>query len=183
MFDLYLFFGIYLFAFAIALLIVAYALGWRSMRKPSRCTEKTTGTVIRYSAVQYNYFSLPVVQYAVDGVDYTVVGPKFKAGVKVKGSVFNRCEWRTNLHTREDLPDVIKSIPVLPGDTAPIVSLYDLYPVDSTVEVFYDPNKPKVSYVQRYAGISPFLSFWLPLVCGILCAAGGVVFLWQSLFS
>lgn len=179
--NMNIFWAVYVFAFAVALFITAYALGWRSMHKKGRCTEKTTGEVIRYSALQYNGISLPIVRYVVNGTEYKVVGPHFKGSVTTNFSApWNNpvAEQKTNLNTREDLPDVIK----IKAKTNSLVSvrttpITELYPIGSQADVYYDPKKPKIAYVQRYAGSFTLLSFWLPLIIGIICTALGFFFL------
>lgn len=167
-----IFWGIYLLIFDIAMFLIAYLLGWKSMHKKERCNKKTEGTVIRYSYVRYNGVSLPVVEYFVDGNNYKVVGPKFKAGVKKTFSApWNSliAKQETNLNTREDLPDVLKINSTENSFVnIRITPLKDLYPIGSKVDVYYDERNPKVSYVQRYAGTMLFFSFYLPFVLGIL---------------
>lgn len=175
-----LFWGFFMLAFAVALLLVAYVLGWRSMHKKERCSARTTGTVIRYSAAQYNDMSLPVVRYHVDGRDYTVVGPRFRASVKKTVTTpWNdpMAKVESNIVSREDLPDVAK-IYVKRNSFVSIeeTPLFKLYPVGSCADVYYDPNKPKVAYVQRYEGSMLLFSFWIPLIAGILCVALALFF-------
>ncbi len=167
-----LFWGLYILAFGVACLIVAYALGWRSRHKKARCTEQITGTVIRFSNVRYNGVSLPVVEYHVNGTPYTAVGPKFKAGTSMTLSVpgaIPGLRTVSNLESRENLPDVHSTRLVYdPEGTQKNVTLHDLYPIGSQAVVFYDPKHPKCSFVERYAPIPQFLSFWMPLFFGVV---------------
>ncbi|MBQ8687212.1 MAG: DUF3592 domain-containing protein [Ruminococcus sp.] len=178
-----IFWGCYILAFAIAMLIVAYALGWRSMCKERLCTAHTTGTVVRYSNVRYNGVRLPVVQYTADGQTYHTVGPRFKAGVVV----YTTTPWAggeaaqtSNLTTREDLPDVLvrKQRRSSFGNSRAELSktsLHELYPVGSQANVCYDPDKPKRAYVERYVAPPAIFSFWIPFIGGILAAVGGII--------
>ena len=119
-----IFWGLYTLAFAVATLLVWYFLYYRKKHYTELCSVKTTGTVVRYSAVRYNDISLPVVEYTANGRTYTVVGPKFSATVtKSFSSPFHRAE----------------------------SPLLELYPIGSKVDVFYNPRKPKMAYVQRFA--------------------------------
>lgn len=175
-----LFWGFYMLAFAVACLLVTYLVGYRSMTMIKRCNKKTTGTVIGHSAFRYNYVSLPVVEYEVDGKIYKVVGPKFKAGIKkTKITPFNKVvsETKYNIKSKEDLPDVA----VLNVESNPFASvvinkspMVDLYPVDSKVDVYYSSKRPKTAYVQRYVGYPKIFSFWVPLIIGILCVIGSL---------
>lgn len=166
-----IFWGIYILIFDIAIFIVAYLVGWKSMHKKERCNKKTEGTVIRYSNMRYNGVSLPVVEYTVNGQNYKVVGPKFKASIKKYISTpFSNpiAKQKTNLNTREDLPDVLE-INTIKNSFVSISTtpLKELYPIGSKANVYYDEKKPKVSYVERYAGTMLFFSFYLPMFLGI----------------
>lgn len=106
-----IFWGLYTLAFAVAALLVWFFLYYRKKHYTELCSVKTTGTVVRYSAVRYNDISLPVVEYTANGRTYTVVGPKFSATVtKSFSSPFHRAKTdiTSNLTTREDLPSVLK---------------------------------------------------------------------------
>lgn len=176
-----LFWGLYVLAFALACYIVAYALGYRSIKKGKRCSVKTHGTVIRYSAVRYNGVSLPVVRYFVDGKEYTVVGPHFKAGVKKNFSApwhDVAAEQESNISENDPLPDVIqmsqKTNSFVNVCTSPLMARY---PIGASADVYYDPQKPNRAYVERYAGTMLFFSFWLPLVFAICLTVLGLYLL------
>lgn len=173
-----IFWGLYVLIFAAACLIVTYAIGYRSMTKGKKCSMRTNGTVIRYSAMQYNGFSLPVVQYNADGKDYTVVGPHFKAGVTKTASMpWNPvvAEQESNIREDEPLPDVLKVTRKSNSFVNVTYSpLMERYPVGASVDVYYDPNKPKRAYVERYVGTMLIFSFWIPLIFGIILTALGI---------
>lgn len=119
------------------------------------CSVKTTGTVVRYSAVRYSDISLPVVEYTANGRIYTVVGPKFSATVtKSISAHFHlvKSDITSNLTTREDLPSVLK-LNLRQNSLAGLTKspLLELYPLGSQADVFYNPRKPKMAYVQRFA--------------------------------
>lgn len=167
-----LFWSLYTLAFAVACLIVAYAVGYRSMRKEVKCSVRTRGTVVGYSMVQYNGFSLPVVRYMADGREYQVIGPHFKGGV-IKKTYAPwrpvRGEQKSNIRQGEPLPDYIVASRKLNSFANIYTSpLMERYPIGSQVDVYYDPSKPKRAYVERYAGQNLFFALWLPLFLGIL---------------
>lgn len=150
-----IFWALYTLAFAVAALLVWYFLYYRKKHYTELCSVKTTGTVVRYSAVRYNDISLPVVEYTANGRTYTVVGPKFSATVtKSFSSPFHRAKTdiTSNLTTREDLPSVLK-LNLRQNSLAGLTEspLLELYPIGSEVDVFYNPVKPKMAYVQRFA--------------------------------
>lgn len=112
---------------------------------------------------------------------YTVVGPKFSATVtKSFSSPFHRAKTdiTSNLTTREDLPSVLK-LNLRQNSLAGLTEspLLELYPIGSEVDVFYNPAKPKMAYVQRF--VRPHKGLYtVILLIGIvfLAAAFGILF-------
>lgn len=135
-------------------IILTYIFGIKPMKKGDRCSEKTEGTVIGPSIYKYDDIRIPSVEYFVDGQRYKVAGPLFKSVVTKNirtpfGSPVT--EFESNLTTKDDLPDtlVINSR----GNAFVTVTkspLMKLFPVGTKVTVYYNPNKPKESYVIRY---------------------------------
>ncbi len=81
----------------------------------------------------------------------------------------------TNITSKENLPDVLK-VKVHRNSIASITHspLMDLYPVGTQVDIYYNPEKPKVSYVQRYVGFPMIFAFWIPLIAGIILLISGL---------
>lgn len=165
------FWCIYCLAFSIAGFVMLYFMGIRNISKEKRCSEKTVGKVIRYSIIYYNDVRLPVVEYFVGEHKYTVVGPKFKGIIKkFVHNPFNgkKREMSNNLTTRENLPDVLRvscyNNSVYNYEVSPLVPLY---PIGSEVVVYYNPNKPKDAFVQRYVSLPWGLTFAMPLLFGV----------------
>ena len=177
--DLNIFFGFFLLAFFIILTIVWYFVAGKKLRMPKKCTEKVVGEVVRYTLASYGGVGLPVVKYTVQGKDYKVVGPKFAiiSSVTVSKS-FNQIErsMEHNLTTRDNLPDVLK-MKIYQNSHVSIGGnpLRDLYPVGSTVDVYYDPGHPKTAYVQRF--VKPHWAFNVMLVIGLICLAASMFLL------
>lgn len=145
--------GLYMLVWSIVILLVWYFLSYKKIKDKGKCTEKTVGKIIGYSKVLYNDIGLPVVEYSVGNISYKVVGPKFKATiVKTISTPFNKTESQieSNLTTRDDLPDTLK-LKVECNSNINITKspLLDLYPIGSEVDVYYNPIKPKMAYVQR----------------------------------
>ncbi|WP_373093899.1 DUF3592 domain-containing protein [Streptococcus oralis] len=122
-------------------------------RNAKRCTEKTEGVIIRYSYALYNGISLPVVEYIVDGNQYKVVGPKFLSAISNTistplGSIVSDVKM-DNLEDGE-IPQVlrykVKGNSFLSFTKSP---LKERFPIGGKVAVYYDPKKPKHSYVER----------------------------------
>ena len=145
---------------------------FKKRNKEKRCLEKTTGVVVRYSNMRYNGIRLPVVQYSANNREYTVVGPKFRWIIikKINNPLNNsKSEIISNLTTKESLPEVLKislyNSQIINFKKLP---LYELYPINSEVDVYYNPSKPKESYVDRNIKSSKLLN---------LILLGGIIFL------
>lgn len=122
-------------------------------RNAKRCTERTEGVIIRYSYALYNGISLPVVEYTVDGNLYKVVGPKFLSAISNTistplGSIVS--DVKTDNFENGEIPQVlrykVKGDSFLSFTKSP---LKERFPIGGKVAVYYDPKKPKHSYVER----------------------------------
>ena len=88
-----------------------------------------------------------IVFYNVNGKEYKVVGPEYKAYITIsKSSPFskNKMEYKEN-------NQVLK----INRTSNSFVGIYknpieELYPINTEIDVYYDPNNPKLSYVLRY---------------------------------
>lgn len=169
-------FGTMLEIYGIILIIIWYLAYHRKKDIDKFCTAHATGKVIRYS--NNGKISLPLVQYQVDGKTYKVVGPKFRGYVNVSVPSFKQgieSEVTSNITTRENLPDVIK----IHRKSGVIASVYksplvQLYPVGSDAPVYYDPDNPKIAFVQRF--IAPSKFFLFALFLGIIFIPAGIGF-------
>lgn len=175
--NLNIFWSIYILTFSLAMLIIWYFTYFKKRNKEKRYLEKTTGIVIRYSNTRYNGIRLPVVQYIVDNKKYKVVGPKFRWIVvkKINNPLNNsKNEIISNLTTKKSLPEILKislyNNQIINFKRLP---LYELYPVNSEVEVYYNPSKPKESYVERNIKPSKLLN---------LILLGGIILMIFSLY-
>lgn len=152
-------------AIGVVLITLAFVLGYKQLIMEKKCTRKTVGTVRRYSLFEH---PLPVVHYTVDGVEYKVTGPRYRAYITVsKTGLLNKNEtsavWedkKQRLHIRYVFNSAV-SIARNP--------LAQLYPIGSQQDVFYCPDKPKLAYVKRYCN-RKYL-FWLPFSLGIFFPA------------
>ena len=122
-------------------------------RNAKRCTEKTEGVIIRYSYALYNGISLPVVEYTVDGNQYNVVGPKFIMAISNTistplGSVVSDVKM-DNLEDGE-IPQILR-FQIYRNSFISLTKspLMERFPIGGKAAVYYDPNKPKHSYVER----------------------------------
>lgn len=148
-----LFWGCYCLFFAVFIFILSYFLVFQRFRKDSDCTEKVIGEVVDFSFVQYNGINLPIVVYPVNGKIYRVVGPKFKGSVRTTTrSPVSHPNSQVDTHgmTRENLPQIL-TFSVVGNSFVSITKspLLDLFPVGSTVTVYYNPRNPKHAYAER----------------------------------
>ena len=132
-------------------------------RNAKRCTEKTEGVIIRYSYALYNGISLPVVEYTVDGNQYKVVGPKFRSAISNTisspvGSIVS--DVKMDNFENGEIPQVLR-YKIYRNSFISLTKspLEEYFPVGGKVAVYYDPKKPKYSYVERPLKPGPYA--WL----------------------
>ena len=169
-----LFWSLWCLAYAIAIWICGWAFCFRKLGIEKRCRMRTTGRVIRYSAIKQGGVNIPLVEYVVESRTYKIAGPRFRSVVTTTIASPHQpvtARYETNLTTREELPkslrikkykNIIASVGVPPLD--------QLYPVGSPAEVYYNPDRPKEAFVQRFEGVSPILMV-LFIVFGVLTTA------------
>ena len=140
-------------------------------RNAKRCTQKTEGVIIRYSYALYNGISLPVVEYTVDGNRYKVLGPKFRSAISNTistplGSIVS--DVKMDNFEDGEIPQVLR-YKIYRNSFISLTKspLEEHFPVGSKVAVYYDPKKPKHSYVERplkpgrYAWLTKCLVYFL----------------------
>ena len=126
---------------------------FNNYRNAKRCTQKTEGLIIRYSYALYNGISLPVVEYTVDGNQYKVVGPKFRSAISNTistplGSIVS--DVKMDNIEGDDIPQVLR-YKIYRNSFISLTKspLMERFPIGEKVTVYYDPKKPKHSYVER----------------------------------
>ena len=149
----FLLFGLMSLGFAVFTYFMFDIFIFSNYRNAKRCTERTEGVIIRYSYALYNGISLPVVEYTVDGNQYKVVGPKFIMAISNTistplGSIVS--DVKTDNFENGEIPQVlrykVKGNSFLSFTKSP---LKERFPIGGKVAVYYDPKKPKHSYVER----------------------------------
>ena len=174
-----LFWGLFILFFSIICWLCAYIFGFRKLTKEERCTMSTVGKVIRYSAIQYGGIHIPLVEYSVNGKKYKVAGPKFLSGsVTTVSTPFENinAQFETNLTTRDHLPKKLQvRVRKNSGISINTSPLNELYPVDSSVDVHYNPKQPKDAFVQRFEGVSMWLMVMLVCFAALFTVVGIVI--------
>ena len=152
---------------ALPCFIVAYAVGGGGIRKQKACTAHVTGTVVGMSNFSSNGIRLPKVEYTVNGVKYTTAGPKFSGSVNFYIEAFGKRQGTasSNLSTEGELPQVVKTTK---DQSSAQQIMRERYPAGKQVDVFYDPEKPKRCYVERYAVPPKVWSIYMPTGLGII---------------
>ena len=129
--------------------------------------------MIRYTRAYYggedSGVHLPVVSYAVDGEEYTVTGPKYKAYV----THTRRSPLTENRMEYEEKGQVFRVYNYINSVAGRYYNpMEELYPLHSKLDVYYDPDHPKCAYVLRYCNNKWI--FWLLFLMGLLMWAGDV---------
>ncbi len=152
---------------ALPCFIVAGAVTGHFRKLETRCTECVTGTVVGMSHISSNGIRLPKVEYTVNGVKYTTAGPKFSGSVNFYIEAFGKRQGTasSNLSTEGELPQVVKTTK---DQSAAQQIMRERYPAGKQVDVFYDPEKPKRCYVERYAVPPKVWSIYMPTGLGII---------------
>jgi hypothetical protein len=128
------------------------------------CTERVTGSVQGYAPTMRSRnvdILLPVVYYTVKGRSYRVVGPEYR-GYIVK-TVDNLGK---DIEIHEDTEGRL----IVLFDTSTFLTMRHnpiarVYPLGSKVEVYYDPNHPKLAVAGWFCNRKNM--FWL--FCGVGC--------------
>ena len=151
-------FGILLSIGSFVLFILAFKLFYKYIIQEKRCTSKVKGIIKKYTLAtrggENSGIHLPVVHYIVNGKEYKVVGPEYKAyKIIAKSSPFGKNEMENlNPEEKEKLENQILKINRTSNSFAGVYNnpIEELYPINSEIDVYYDPSNPKLSYVLRY---------------------------------
>ena len=125
------------------LLIVAGIIITMVIRKQNKlCVQQTEGTVVQYGFPGDGRM-YPIVEYLVDGTCYRAK-KKFRGTKQIKRSGFPK-NVQTNVYEDKQGWLHIK--------TGPVSNLRQhaeqLWPLNSTMKFFYNPNNPKTCYIDR----------------------------------
>lgn len=149
----FLLFGLMDLGFAIFIYFMFDYFILSNYRNAKRCTEKTKGVIVRYSYALYNGISLPVVEYTVNGNQYKVVGPKFQRAISNTvstplGSIVS--DVKIDNFEDGEIPQVLR-YKIYRNSFISLTKspLMERFPIGGKVTIYYDPKKPKYSYVER----------------------------------
>lgn len=160
-------FGIFLGLGGAVLLLLAFTVGYKYLVMEQRCTCRTNGTVTGYNAVSYggegSAVHLPAVRYTVEGQEYQVTGPRYRGYVtRTVSTPFAenacRCYEKNGVLHIERSRNSFAGISRNP--------LAEQYPIGTVLPVWFDPQKPKLSYVLRCPNNKWI--FWLLFLFGLV---------------
>ena len=145
--------GIVLLIVSFVQFFLAYKLGWKYMIQEERCTSKTTGRIVGYSMVRQGEspLRLPKVEYETNQGTFKITGPEYRSIVTSSFSSPFRKEQEVNYTTdvySQKFRYHIKRNSMMSVERNPMAVLF---PVESEIDVFYDPYKPELAYALRYA--------------------------------
>ena len=164
-------FGLFLGVGGGVLLLLAFTVGYRYLVMEQRCTCRTNGTVIGYSAVSYggegSAVHLPVARYTVEGQEYRVTGPRYRGYVsRTVSTPFAQNGFRC--YEKNEVLYIERSRNSIIGVSAN--PLAEQYPLGSPLPVWFDPQKPQRSYVLRCPDNRWI--FWLLFLFGLVTWIG-----------
>lgn len=177
-------FGILLTLGSIVLWFIAFKLFYKYLIQEKKCTDKVTGTVRKYTVAGYGgehlRVHLPVVFYRVNGEEYKVVGPEYKL-IKTISIASPRCENSIAYEEKNQVLTIKKTrrsvtFRDLAAGSVHIARYIDpiseMYPLNSGIDVYYDPENPKLAYVKRYCNKK--WAFWLTFLAGLAVLAADI---------
>ncbi len=124
----------------------------------NRSTRSVLGTVVSYS---YNGTKAPVVEYFVNGKKHkNILRYSYVSRVSTPLSSTDTYAKDDVLHTKLRL----RENSMLSTNTI----MEENFPLESQMKVYYNPKKPKLSYVQRYAPSYLWIVFLIVAILTIL---------------
>ena len=149
---------------AIILFFISFKFYYPYLIQEKRCTIKTKGIVKKYAANSADGYFSPKVYYTVDNREYKAIGPRYRFIIKKTGSSpFSENEMSFYETEKQDFVIYRKSNSQITINENPMATLY---PKGSAIDVYYDPNNPKLSYVLRYCNLK--FAFWLTFISAAL---------------
>lgn len=127
----------------VLMMLASLLMGVFQKRKARNCSETVQGQVIRHKFPGKGRM-IPVIRYRVNGADY-LVKRKF-AGIITEQKV-------TANHLYSDCGAYVSDRDYLHVPTSAVTNLWDmaerLWPIGSSMTVYYNPQKPKQAYAER----------------------------------
>lgn len=167
-------FGTMLSLGAVVLFLIAFIAFSKYLIQEKKCKLKVKGIIRKYTLASRGGDSsgvhLPVVFYTVNGKEYKVVGPEYRA--------YKVVSKRTPSSENNEEYREINQVLVINRTANSSIGIsrnpiQELFPVNSEIDVYYNPDNPKLSYVLRYCNRKWL--FWLTFLCGVLVLTLNVI--------
>ena len=147
----FLFFIIF-FAIGLVFLLISLIFKYKSSNTIKKCNQVVKGKVIKYTLWGNNGVYFPIVEYLVNNISYT---QRLKYGwIVSKSSSFNNVKSEVNNNVEDANLNISKNAHLSTN------VLKDKFPIGTEVDVYYNPEAPKESYVLRFVK-SPLIIIFL----------------------
>lgn len=149
------------------LLAIIFKLKDKSIVK--KCNQVVKGSVIKYTLYENNGVHFPVIEYSVNDEKYTQV---LKYGwIISKETSFN------DVKTKVESDAYGENLKIIKNSHLSTNVLKEKFPIGETLDVFYNPQKPKQSYVLRFVKSPMTKIFLLTGVLFIILSFIGILFI------
>ena len=120
---------------------------------------------------------LPIVFYTVNGKEYKVMGPEYKSIITKTVSSSAAENHKPYYEESQSLviEKRVKSRSAVGSVVVYIDPIREMYPLDSEIDVYYNPEAPKLAYVLRYCDKK--WAFRLTFLAGIALLAADILIL------
>lgn len=162
-------FGSFLTIGGVILVLLAFKLFYKYLIQEKRCTAKINGIIKKYTlgsrGGDHSGIHLPIVYYKVNDKEYKVIGPEYKSYTVKTAESPVTLENQSSFEEKDNQKFIIthqvnSNIGIFKNP------MQELFPIDSEIDVYYDPKNPKLAYVLRYCNRK--IWFWLMLFSGII---------------
>lgn len=124
----------------------------KELNRKKRSTESIKGSVVGYR--YYTDAIAPIVEYVVNG-------KAFRRSLEYEWVTTVSLPWKSSKATSN--PDLLAKRLVLYTNSSAPYTAKDFFPLGSPLTVWYNPDNPKESYVERFCGAVKVykLTYWL----------------------
>ena len=124
----------------------------KELNRKKRSTESIKGSVVGYR--YYTDAIAPIVEYVVNG-------KAFRRSLEYEWVTTVSLPWKSSKATSN--PDLLAKRLVLYTNSSVPYTAKEFFPLGSTMTVWYNPDNPKESYVERFCGAVKVYKFtyWL----------------------
>ncbi|WP_426348498.1 DUF3592 domain-containing protein [Alloiococcus sp. CFN-8] len=164
-----LLFFIIFFVVGLILLLISLIFKYKDSTTIKSCNKAVKGKVVKYTTWNNNGVSFPIVEYVVNNVSYT---QRLKYGW-----IYSKSSSLKNVNT--DINNNVEDTNLRISRNAHIATnpLMDKFPIGSELDVYYNPENPKKSYVLRFVKSPMIKILLLTAVIFIIVAFIGLAFL------